>query len=400
MEHWIFQANPDRFNINKYIEDNTNIVWTVRQKHLLKVIQPGDEVFMWRAAGKLKGVSGIVARGIITGRPIVMPQDAASNRLWAKGTDLTKDWRVPIFLHEKCLGPKTVIKREWLQDDPILSGIRILKMKNETNYRIGPNEAARLSTLVRNTGRDWNEAESIAGLWAYAHTLAKPVSRLQGSPVAEVALTIGRAVTGVYNKVMNFRAIDPTDSRSGLQAGGRIDKVVWEQFFDHKKRQIRLDRLDAEYSKLWGRKAVPDVNPPSYADFGDAPNDDPEELQRFAAHVRRGQPAFRKNLLNAYGERCAVSGHGPKEVLEAVHIAPHAKTGINELDNGLLLRCDLHSLFDAHLLRINPKDLCIVIDVSLKDTPYWEFNGETIRAKVGGSHIGTKYLQNRWDGIK
>jgi len=243
MEHWIFQANPDRFNINKYIEDNTNIVWTVREKHFLKVIQPGDEIFMWRAAGKSKGVSGIVASGIITDIPREMPQDEASNRLWAEGTDSSIDWRVPITLHEKCLSPKTVIKREWLQDDPILSGVRILKMKNETNYRIGPNEAARLSMLVRNTGRDWNEAESIAGLWAYARTLGKPVSRLQGSPVAEVALTIGRAVTGVYNKVMNFRAIDTTDPRSGLKAGGKVDKEVWEQFFDRDQAQIRLDRL-------------------------------------------------------------------------------------------------------------------------------------------------------------
>ena len=48
-----------------------------------------------------------------------------------------------------------------------------------------------------------NEAESIAGLWAYAKTYGKEVSRLPGSPVADGALRIGRAVTGVYNKVMN-----------------------------------------------------------------------------------------------------------------------------------------------------------------------------------------------------
>lgn len=369
MEHWIFQANPDRFNIDKYIDENTNIVWTVRQRHFLETIQPGDEVFMWRAAGKKKAVSGVVARGVILDIPKKMPDDEASKECWIVPPESLIDWRVPITLHEKCLSPKTVIKREWLQDDPILSGIRILKMKNETNYRIGPNEAARLSTLVRNTGRDWNEAESIAGLWAYAHTLEKPVSRLQGSPVAEVAITIGRAVTGVYNKVMNFRAIDTTDPRSGLKAGGRIDKEVWEQFFDHDQAQIRLDRLDAEYGRLWGRKPAADVKPLRYDDFGDAPNDNPDELQQFAARVRRGQPKFRENLLRAYGGRCSISGHGPKEVLEAVHIAPHAKTGINELDNGLLLRCDLHSLFDSHLLRIDPGGLSISIDSSLKETP-------------------------------
>jgi hypothetical protein len=158
-------------------------------------------------------------------------------------------------------------------------------------------------------------------------------------------------------------------------------------------------------------KARPAVSPPShlpskgrgnktYKDFGDAPNDNPEELQNFAARVRRGQIKFRENLLKAYGGKCAISGHGPKEVLEAVHIAPHAKTGINELDNGLLLRCDLHSLFDAQLLHINPTGLTIVIDRSLKNTPYWNFNGKPLRAKVNGSYIRTEYLQQRWDAIK
>lgn len=80
-------------------------------------------------------------------------------------------------------------------------------------------QARRLEALWLNTGRDWNEAESIAGLWAYAQTYGKGVSRLPGSPVVDVALRIGRAVTGVYNKVMNFGSIDPRDSRAGLGKG-------------------------------------------------------------------------------------------------------------------------------------------------------------------------------------
>ena len=158
-------------------------------------------------------------------------------------------------------------------------------------------------------------------------------------------------------------------------------------------------------------KAKPVVSPPvlpppkgkdkkTYKDFGDAPNDDSDELQQFAARVRRGQPKFRETLLKAYEYKCSISGHGPKEVLEAVHIEPHAKTGINELDNGLLMRCDLHSLFDANLLRVNPRDLSVSIDSSLKKTPYWEFQGKNIRKKADGTSIGTKYLKQRWKRTK
>ena len=80
----------------------------------------------------------------------------------------------------------------------------------------------------------------------------------------------------------------------------------------------------------------------SYREFGDAPNDDLIELQTFVRRVRRGQRAFRDNLLLAYGSECSITGEGPEEVLEEIHIVPHAESGINELDNGLLMRADLH----------------------------------------------------------
>ena len=136
---------------------------------------------------------------------------------------------------------------------------------------------------------------------------------------------------------------------------------------------------------------------PTYADFGNAPNDDPNELQQFAAKVRRGQTEFRKILLDAYGYRCALTGHGPSYVLEAVHIVSHAETGINELDNGLLMRADLHCLFDVGLININPDDFTVVVDANLMDTPYWELNGQMLRTRVNGNQIASKYLRERWE---
>lgn len=106
---------------------------------------------------------------------------------------------------------------------------------------------------MRNTGRDWNWEESLAGLWAYKETRGGPVSRTVGSPVTEVALTIGRAIGGVYNKVMNFRALDPRDERKGLAAGGQTDEEVWSEFYDVQTNSLDGDRLDREYEALWGR---------------------------------------------------------------------------------------------------------------------------------------------------
>ena len=394
MNHWLFQGNPDIFDIDTYMADQENIRWEVRQKRFARDMQPGDQVFIWRASGKNKAIAGVIAQGIITGRPRDMEDDAPE--LWSISKDNNRILRVPIKLIDKCLKAKEVVRREWLVPDPILENLRVLKLRSETNYRLERKEAERLAALVRNTGRDWSREESIAGLWAYQQTVGKPVSLLPGSPVSEVALAIGRAVTGVYNKVMNFRALDPGDKRKGLTAGGHVDAAVWDEFYDVKNKAIRVDKLDKEYTRLWGKSINISRHVHAYKDFGDAPNDDPEELQQFAAKVRRGQPAFRKSLLNAYGKKCSLCGYGPVEVLAAVHIIEHAKTGINELDNGLLMRADLHSLFDAGLLHIDPSNLTIVIDETLRKSPYYELHGKLIRTRVDGSQIGEKYLKQRW----
>jgi len=132
-----------------------------------------------------------------------------------------------------------------------------------------------------------------------------------------------------------------------------------------------------------------------YRDFGDAPNDDPRELQNFAKRVRRGQKTFRDNLLRAYGSRCSITGEGPEEVLEAVHIVPHSVTGINELDNGLLMRADLHCLFDDGLLLINPRTMDVELDNTLRQTSYWQFNGSKLKVRVHGPQLSGKFLQER-----
>jgi Protein NO VEIN, C-terminal len=99
--------------------------------------------------------------------------------------------------------------------------------------------------------RPWNRAESIAGLWAYEKAYGREVSRSAGSPVAIVAERIGRAVTGVYNKVMNFRHLDPRDARKGLTGGGKADDAVWAEFFDDETKELRIDALNVAFERLW-----------------------------------------------------------------------------------------------------------------------------------------------------
>jgi hypothetical protein len=147
---------------------------------------------------------------------------------------------------------REVLKRKWLLEEPSLRNLRILKMASGTNYPILEHDVERLENLWRNTGRDWNDAESTAGLYAYAKTYGGTVSTLDGSPVVIVAHRIGRAVTGVYNKVMNFRSIDPRDDRDGLSGASETDERVWIRYYTPSTEQLDEGRLEADYQRLWG----------------------------------------------------------------------------------------------------------------------------------------------------
>jgi predicted restriction endonuclease len=80
-----------------------------------------------------------------------------------------------------------------------------------------------------------------------------------------------------------------------------------------------------------------------------------ERISRSIAQ-RRGQPKFRKDLLEAYGYHCAITGCDAEEALEAAHITPYCETGVNAIYNGLLLQADIHTLFDLSLITIAPGD--------------------------------------------
>jgi putative restriction endonuclease len=70
---------------------------------------------------------------------------------------------------------------------------------------------------------------------------------------------------------------------------------------------------------------------------------------------RRGQRAFRDALRRRYGGRCAVTGCTVLDLLEAAHIKPYRGDRDNNPQNGLLLRADIHTLFDLDLLGIEPE---------------------------------------------
>jgi putative restriction endonuclease len=93
---------------------------------------------------------------------------------------------------------------------------------------------------------------------------------------------------------------------------------------------------------------------------------------------RQGQPAFRRNLLRAYGGRCAITGCAIEPLLEAAHIVPYRGPKTNDVRNGLLLRADIHTLFDVGAVRIDP-DGKVRLVPSLHGTEYGALHGQQLR---------------------
>jgi hypothetical protein len=128
--------------------------------------------------------------------------------------------------------------------------------------------------------------------------------------------------------------------------------------------EITLDRENIE-SKL-------DFNPENLTDA--------RERTNRAIVQRQGQSKFRSELLKAYGGQCAITDCDAEAALEAAHIFPYLGTDTNHVKNGLLLRADIHTLFDLHLISIDPNTSKVVISSSVLNTCYKELNGKPLKS--------------------
>jgi putative restriction endonuclease len=113
-----------------------------------------------------------------------------------------------------------------------------------------------------------------------------------------------------------------------------------------------------------------------------------EESARYGEPVlikpRLGQGTFRIAVTDAYQRRCSFTGERVLPALEAAHIRPYAEGGGHEVANGLLLRRDIHTLFDLGYITIAP-DLRVNVSRRLKldfdnGRAYYALHGQPIRS--------------------
>ena len=97
---------------------------------------------------------------------------------------------------------------------------------------------------------------------------------------------------------------------------------------------------------------------------------------------RLGQGGFRIAVTDAYQRRCAITGEKTLPVLEAAHIIPYSENGQHSVNNGLLLKSDLHTLFDKGYITLS-RDYKVEVSHRLHDDfgngkDYYNYNGKKL----------------------
>jgi putative restriction endonuclease len=115
---------------------------------------------------------------------------------------------------------------------------------------------------------------------------------------------------------------------------------------------------NAEGLQLWTRllETAKLCDATDVADITDTPEISDRSQARFGAPTliapRLGQGAFRVAVTEAYGRQCAITNGKVLPALDAAHIKPYGEGGLHSKSNGILLRKDIHSIFDAGYVTI------------------------------------------------
>jgi len=153
---------------------------------------------------------------------------------------------------------------------------------------------------------------------------------------------------------------------------------VWEKRTKPVQR-IQDEDLMRKVEGVRGRAEPPVTGPPPPFRMAD----EKQNRKKIDAQIvaRQGQGEFRRKLLSTYGKRCAISGCGVEEELEAAHIVPYSLSALDDMRNGILLRADLHTLLDKGLLGIKPATRTVELHPLVRET-YREFEGVRIHETV------------------
>lgn len=214
---------------------------------------------------------------------------------------------------------------------------------------------------------------------------------------------------GGYETVKRILASGkPSEGFTKLWELGRLEltceaiivETKWRHCFDDdllERAEKLLRQMGYPFKPFESHERKVSKHEPSGADDDDfvPSNEDDRDFTLREAALRPWQGQFREALFERYGARCCISGCAVAEALEAAHITPYQGEKSNDPRNGLVLRSDLHTLFDRYLLGIDPGTLRITLSSALADPSYQRFDGKEL--VIGAKHTPSKRaLEVHW----
>lgn len=176
-------------------------------------------------------------------------------------------------------------------------------------------------------------------------------------------------------------APDPSDPRDALirvEVRGGEDVRYWLYDFATGGPAPYAEHEDLGAAEQALAEARADVYSEPLPDF--AGESEARRYEMRAISLREGQPQFKGALLDAYAGKCAVTGCAVQAILEGAHIRPYSSggTATNIVPNGLLLRSDIHTLFDRGLLWVDA-DGFVQLSSELDGSEYTPLRGRKLR---------------------
>jgi 5-methylcytosine-specific restriction enzyme A len=143
---WIFQGNPNVFDIDNYVQDNKFIWWSIRQEHFADEFNINDTVFLWKSDGGKKGTGGVLAKCKVVSLPVNRTDDSSSEEYWH-----TDDWSnsylaIKLEVQEVKLS-EGFISRVSLLEHPILKDLLIHRLRQQTNYLLSHEHGTELDKM-------------------------------------------------------------------------------------------------------------------------------------------------------------------------------------------------------------------------------------------------------------
>ena len=235
----------------------------------------------------------------------------------------------------------------------------------------------------------WSKEELEASVQAYRDMLEKQAAGntfVKAHVYRELAKRFGREEGAFERRMQNISAIYQERDLQwvpGLKPQKNIGTAIKSQLIEMidgnpVAQELLVAEVEAEQQSAFDPQNVEDAR------------------KRVVANIvrRQGQPAFRKKLLAAYGKQCAITGCAQVEVLEAAHIHPYKGEHTHALSNGLLLRTDLHTLFDLYLIAIEPLTQRVRLAPALSQSDYVQYDGRPLATPTSpAAQVSVEALQ-------